>query len=118
MVRQLICVQCPLGCQLTVEYDGEHEPVVTGNTCKNGAMYGKSEVTDPRRTLTTSVKVAGGTVPVSVRSAQPIPKAVLKQCLEILHDTVLEKGSKAGTVVVPNILDTGIDIVTTRDDWN
>ena len=53
-----------------------------------------------------------------MRSAQPIPKAVLPQCLEILHKTMLEKGSKAGTVVVPNILDTGIDIVTTRDDWN
>lgn len=118
MERKLICVQCPIGCHLTVTYDGVHEPVVTGNTCKNGEIYGKSEVTDPRRTLTTSVRIKGGTVPVSVRSAQPIPKAVLPQCLEILHKTMLEKGSKAGTVVVPNILDTGIDIVTTRDDWN
>lgn len=118
MERKLICVQCPLGCQLTVAYDGVHEPVVTGNTCKNGEIYGKSEVTDPRRTLTTSVRVEGGRVPVSVRSEKPIPKAVLKDCLALLHQTVLPRGSRAGTVVIENVLDTGINIVTTRDDWN
>ena len=80
MERKLICVQCPIGCHLTVTYDGVHEPVVTGNTCKNGEIYGKSEVTDPRRTLTTSVRVKGGTIPVSVRSAQRYCRSAWRYC--------------------------------------
>ncbi len=116
--RKLICVQCPLGCNLTVRWEEGEEPVVTGNTCKNGAIYGKAEVTDPRRTLTTSVRVKDGAVPVSVRSAQPLPKTLIGESLALLHTVALEKGSRAGTVVVPNILNTGIDIITTRDDWN
>ena len=75
MVRHLICVQCPLGCQLTVEYDGEHEPVVTGNTCKNGAMYGKSEVTDSAPHADHLCKGGGGHGgPFRCEAHSPFPK--------------------------------------------
>ena len=74
MERKLICVQCPIGCHLTVTYDGVHEPVVTGNTCKNGEIYGKSEVTDPRRTLTTSVRVKGERSLFRCAARSPFPK--------------------------------------------
>ena len=47
MERKLICVQCPIGCHLTVTYDGVHEPVVTGNTCKNGENLRKERGDGP-----------------------------------------------------------------------
>ena len=71
---ELTCVVCPNGCLLTVwQEDGVTH--VEGAACKNGVRYGETELTDPRRVLTTSVAVNGGVLPlVSVRSTAPIPR--------------------------------------------
>ena len=34
--KELICIGCPLGCNLTVEMDGGQVLSVNGNTCKRG----------------------------------------------------------------------------------
>ena len=48
MKRELICIGCPLGCQLCAKLTETGEFVsVTGNTCKRGAEYAKTECTDP-----------------------------------------------------------------------
>ncbi len=74
---ELTCVVCPNGCLLTV-WQENGETKVEGAACKNGVAYGQTELTDPRRVLTTSVAVNGGTLPlVSVRSTAPIPRAAL-----------------------------------------
>ena len=40
MVKEMICVACPIGCSITIELD---EPgavlAVTGNQCKRGEAY-------------------------------------------------------------------------------
>ena len=43
-VRELTCIGCPLGCQLTVTM-GNDEIKVEGNTCPRGEAYAKKEVT-------------------------------------------------------------------------
>ena len=43
-VRELTCIGCPLGCQLTVTM-GNGEIKVEGNTCPRGEAYAKKEVT-------------------------------------------------------------------------
>ena len=60
-IIQLTCISCPLGCPLKVETDEKGAVVqVTGNTCKRGEIYGRKEVTAPERTVTSTVKVEGG----------------------------------------------------------
>lgn len=55
---------------------------VTGNTCKRGADYGKKEVTDPTRIVTSTVRVQGGTLPVvSVKTRGDIPKSSVMDCV-------------------------------------
>ena len=49
-----------MGCQITVEMDGNEVVSVTGNTCKRGAVYARKEVTNPTRIVTSTVKVIGG----------------------------------------------------------
>ena len=34
--RQLTCIGCPMGCQLTATLEGGVVTAVTGNTCKRG----------------------------------------------------------------------------------
>ena len=84
--RELICIGCPLGCPLTVEMKGTEVVSVTGNTCPNGDRYARKEVTDPRRTVTSTVRVLGGSLPVvSVKTAQDIPKNKIFDCICILN---------------------------------
>ena len=62
--RKLTYIGCPMGCQLQIIIKDGIVEKVTGNTCKRGADYGKKEVTDPTRIVTSTVRVQGGTLPV------------------------------------------------------
>ena len=39
--RNLTCIGCPMGCQITVEFEGEEIHSVTGNTCAIGDKYAR-----------------------------------------------------------------------------
>ena len=81
--KEFICIGCPLGCPLTVELSDGVVKSVTGNTCPNGEKYARKEVTDPRRTVTTTVKVENGRLPVvSVKTAEDIPKNKIFDCMQ------------------------------------
>ena len=58
--RNLTCIGCPMGCQITVEFEGEEVFSVKGNTCAIGDKYARQEVTHPERTVTSTVVVVGG----------------------------------------------------------
>ena len=113
MVKELICIKCPRGCRLKVDTDTLE---VSGNSCINGENYGKTEVTNPVRTITTTMKLNNGSINVvSVKSDKPVPKGLMFKCMEIINKTVLEAPVKIGDIAVNNILDTGCNIVVTRN---
>ena len=113
MIKELICISCPMGCHLSVDTE---KMTVTGNTCKRGETYGINEIKNPVRVVTTTVKIEGGTHAVlPVKTKSPIPKDLNFKCIEILNNIILKAPVKMGEVVVNNILDTGVDIVTSRD---
>ena len=116
MKKNLTCVACPLGCSITVELDDAGNILsVTGNTCKRGDAYARTEMTNPTRSLTSTVKVEGGAHPVvPVKSAAPVPKSMLFDCMKEINQITLQAPVKIGQVVIKNILGTGVDIVTTN----
>ena len=72
--KKLVCVSCPMGCRLTVTVCGDNINV-TGNTCKRGEVYGKNEVTDPRRMICSTARIQGGVHPVCpVKTDKSIPE--------------------------------------------
>lgn len=110
------CIMCPMGCEMTVTMENGKFISVTGNTCPRGAKYAETEVTDPRRMLTTTVRIAGGFLPLlPVVSADVLPKGKIAECVEYLRNVVVQAPVKAGDVIVPNILGLGVDIVASRD---
>lgn len=115
--RDLICVSCPIGCAVTVELDDNGQVLsVTGNTCKRGDSYARQECTHPERMLTSTVKVEGGRMPVvPVKSAKPIPKELLFDCMTEINKVALAAPVKIGDVVLENILNTGVNIVATNE---
>ena len=116
MNRKLTCIICPIGCTLEVLYDEKEIQSVQGNLCPRGMDYAEKELFDPERTLTTSVRVRGGEMPLaSVRSVGPLPKALIVPVVRRLKRMELEAPVGFGQVVLEDVEGTGVDVVATRE---
>lgn len=113
--REMVCINCPLGCMLTVTYDAERNVSVSGNTCPRGAEYGRTEVTDPRRIVTSTVRMKGENNQVlSVKTASPIPKGKIAECMQALKTVEVTLPVSIGDVVLPDVAGTGIAVIATK----
>lgn len=117
MIKELICVACPLGCALSVELNDKGEVLsVSGNTCPRGEKYAVDECTNPVRMLTSTVKVNGGSLPVvPVKTSKPIPKDKMFECMKVINSEVVDAPVRMGEVIICNVCDTGADIVATNE---
>lgn len=115
--RELTCVACPLGCGITVTFDADGNVAeVTGNTCKRGDAYARTECTSPTRMLTTTVRVEGGKAAVvPVKSANPVPKGMMMDCMAVINKASAKAPVRIGDVIIKDILGTGVDIVATNN---
>lgn len=114
-IRELICIGCPLGCQLHVECEADNVTKVTGNACKRGEIYAQKECTNPTRIVTSSVKIEGGSIQcVPVKTASDIPKDKIFQCIEELKDIEVKAPVNIGDIILKNAAGTGVDIIATR----
>ena len=111
---EMICINCPLGCALTVERDGDNFKV-SGNTCPRGAKYAVNELTHPVRTLTTTVAVANREgVYLPVKTAKPISKSKLFEVMALVNSTKASAPIKIGDVIIENMLGEA-DLVAASD---
>lgn len=110
--RVLTCIGCPMGCTLNVEIEAEQVKRVTGNTCKRGEIYAKKEVTNPTRIVTTTVRIKGGKV-VPVKTKEDIPKGKIIDCVKELKHLEIEFPVQIGQIIVEDVADTGIPVITT-----
>lgn len=115
MVKSLTCVACPIGCALSAQIEEGEVTGVSGNACRRGESYAKTECIAPVRSLTTTVRARGGAYPlVSVRSAAPLPKEKLFDCMALINKTLVDAPVEIGDVVIPDILGTGVNIIATN----
>lgn len=105
----LTCVECPLGCDITVELDGERVVSVTGNTCPRGEKYAKAEVVCPKRVLTTTVRLENGKM-LPVKTNQPIEKSLTFNAMQRVSKVTVASPIKIGDVIVKDLYE-GIDLV-------
>lgn len=113
-VTEMICINCPLGCRMRVE-ERDGEIVVTGNTCERGRKYAVTEMTAPRRTVTSSVSVSGGVLKtVSLKTNRPILKSEIFSALSKLKGVTVKAPIKIGDTVVKDIASGGESFVATR----
>jgi len=114
--RELTCIGCPMGCALIVELEGKKVINVLGSSCKIGENYGKKECTNPTRVVTSSVLVIGGQSEIlSVKTEKDIPKNLIYDCVGALKDVVVEAPVHIGDVILKNILNTGVNIIATKN---
>lgn len=114
--KDFVCIGCPLGCNITVKTDDGEIKDIAGNTCPKGVDYVTKELTDPRRIVTSLVRVRGGVLPVvSVKTVADIPKDCIGDCIKALKAAELTAPVRMGDVVVENVCCTGVDIVATAN---
>jgi CxxC motif-containing protein len=114
--QTITCVACPKGCEVTVEHDGDEIIEIMGNACPQGADYAKEEIVAPTRILPTTVRVKNGALPlVPVKTTKQIPLEMIHDAMEIIGEKEVEAPVELGQVIVENILDSGADVVATRN---
>lgn len=113
-MTELICITCPKGCHLKVDEDNDY--AVTGNACPRGAEYGKNELKNPKRVITSTVRANSKEYcrcPVKTNGA--VPKGKMFEVMEMLDDVSLTVPIHVGDVVIENLFNTGVDIVACKE---
>ena len=111
-MKELTCIVCPRGCRLKVDEQME----VTGNACPRGKMYAINELTNPTRTITSSIRVTNRPYTlVSVKTDKPIPKSMMFKVMEEIDKITVEAPTKIGQVVKANILGLDSNIIITKE---
>lgn len=114
MKRNLTCIVCPIGCQLTATIENGTVTEVTGNTCPRGKQYAIDECTNPVRTITTTARTSNGGV-IPVKTDRPVPKSLMFECMEEINRAVVNLPAGIGDVVIENILNTDANVVVTAN---
>lgn len=114
-VAVFTCIRCPLGCPVEVSFaeDGAVAEV-SGHTCRRGAEYAAQEAVSPERMVTAVLPVAGCLEPVSVKTAQPVPKDRMAEVLAALGALRLEAPVSAGAVLIEDACGTGVAVIATK----
>lgn len=114
--RNLTCIGCPMGCQLTAELAGGKVVSVRGNTCARGEAYARKECAHPARTVTGTVRCEGGVLPVvSVRTADEVPKEKVFDVARALGAVTVRAPLHIGDVVLADAAGTGVAVVATKE---
>ena len=116
MEMELTCICCPNGCRLKVN---KEKKKVRGNKCPRGEEYGINEITNPLRIVTSTVKIKNGEYDViPVKTEKAISKKLIFKAMEEINKVIVEAPIKMGDIVIENILNTGVNVIATRDIEN
>lgn len=114
-MKEFICIICPNGCKIKVEKvdDGFK---VEGNICKRGYEFAINEMTNPKRSLCTTVRTSFKDFPrLPVKTDREIPKDMIFKIMEEINKVTVNHIVKNNEIIIENVLETGANIVSTFD---
>jgi len=113
--QELTCILCPNGCALYVCAADGAQISVTGAKCRKGQAYGRQEIQNPQRSLTTSAAVVHGESPlVSIRLTRPVAKDKIPALMSEIKTWRLEAPITAGQILCVHILGLDSDVIATK----
>jgi len=112
---EITCIVCPLGCKMKIIIEKE-KINITGHSCNRGIKYAQEEVTCPKRVVTTTVSLRNAREKrLAVKTSSPIDKDKIFEIIKLLRTVEVPAPVSIGQVVVGNILNSGVDIVSTMN---
>lgn len=104
---QIKCRNCSVGCMLTIE-----NGIVTGNRCPRGLSYTNG---DNKSIFYTMIKLKNASIgKLSVKSDRGLTDEEKEISGELLSGIILEPPIEAGSVVVKNLGNRGINFIAQR----
>lgn len=120
-IKEMICIVCPNGCRITASADHCEESAaadcsaeitVTGNKCIRGREFAAKEMTNPVRSLSTTVRTDSEEFPVlPVRLSAEIPKDRIFDMMQEINKIKVTGLVRPGTVLARNLLGLGADLI-------
>lgn len=110
-MKEFTCIVCPKGCRIFLGEDGD----LSGAGCERGIAYVQSEIENPTRMVTSTVRLAGSELPrLPVKTSAPIPKKMMMRAVALLNDITVQAPVKSGDVIIKDVLGTGVDFIATK----
>ena len=110
-IKNLTCIECPIGCSISVELQGGKVVSVKGNACPRGELYAKNEVVAPKRVVTSTVRAENG-VMVPVKTDVPVNKSEIFEVMKKINTVTCKLPIKIGDVILENVSE-GANIIAT-----
>jgi CxxC motif-containing protein len=115
MLREFTCICCPNGCTMEAVVEDGVLTKIAGNLCKRGRTYVEQELIAPTRTISTSVRVDDGELPlVSVRLTAPIPRERIFDAMAEIRKQRLTAPVVTGQVIIKDVLGMQSDVIATK----
>ncbi|MBN1214350.1 MAG: DUF1667 domain-containing protein [Candidatus Lokiarchaeota archaeon] len=116
IIKTIRCIVCPTGCLIEVREDIEGKNTFQGYTCKRGLEYAQQEFFEPKRIMTTTIKIDNAIHPLlPVRSNKPLLKEKLNEAFQIIANTTIKAPVKMGDILIKNITNEDVNIIASRD---
>jgi len=110
-VHELICIVCPKGCHLQVDDDLN----VTGHGCPRGIIYGKAELLNPTRLVSSTAKLISSDLSrLPVVTSGEVPKGKIFEVMNVINGLTVSAPVALRQVLVKDVLGLGVDIIATR----
>lgn len=114
-IHELICIACPVGCQIKAQVRQDKIISIEGNQCKRGEIYTQDEIFRPARVVTSTVRVQDAALPVvPVRTAEPVPKKSIGAILQELAQVTVIAPIEFHQIIAHDIAGTGVAVVASR----
>lgn len=104
MEKSLVCIECPIGCQIQVTLENNKVIDIKGNGCIRGKLYAESEVICPKRIVTSTVRASNGQM-IPVKTDKPVRKDMIFEVMKIINRTTCSLPVNIGDVLVENVCD-------------
>jgi len=116
MIKKITCIDCPKGCQLSIDTDGRQIISLSGNLCEKGITYAKQEIENPERILASTVLAPNLSLKlVPVRTSKPIPKDKIFRAMEEIRKVRITQPVGLGQVIIKGLLGLDVDLIATRE---
>ena len=114
--KELTCIGCPMGCQVTAILENGVVTEVNGNACATGDNYSRKEVINPTRIVTSTVVIRGGDkTRLSVKTKSDIPKNKIGECMKEINAVRINAPVQIGDIIIADVAGTGVPVIATRN---
>jgi CxxC motif-containing protein len=115
LIKEFICDKCENNCVIYAQKERDMLEI-SGNDCEIGAKEANERLENNSDVFTTLVRVKGIKINViSVKSSKPLKNELWMKCSRALSRLYVGAPIKIGDVVCMNILNTGADMICTKN---